>query len=132
MKIKPPFANPVLPDGDVFVVTRNSDLTEGRGRSVDHGFYDDLDEAVEAAKGIDVQGSDGTVFQVTQLLPEQRVQMWGQQYLNEFKGDAFIYYTGFSVASGRSNEDIAKAVKSTKYYREYVRLKEIMEKYGVA
>lgn len=133
MKLEPPSVKPVLPEHDIFVATHNSDLTEGRGRLVDHSFYDQLTEAVTAARGIDVQGSNGTVYQITQLLPEKRVKMWGETWLSEtgeFRG--LVRYEGYTPESGREDKDRADAIKQTDEYREYLRLKEIMERYGVA
>ena len=92
-----PNIDPVLPKGELYVVKRNEDRTEGLGREIDVSFWDNLDEAVEAARRIDVQGGDGTVFRITQLLPEKRVMYHGRKY----DWDNKRYITGFTVASGR-------------------------------
>ena len=124
-KLDSPVVEPIMPDGLVFVVTRNSDLTEGRGWSVDEGFYDDLDEAVAAARGIDVQGTDGTVYKIVQLLPEKRIKYWGQEYISE----ARMSYTGFTKESGRFNSDaLAAKVRSTSGFKTYLEYK---EKYAI-
>jgi len=92
-----PNIDPVFPNGELYVVKRNEDRTEGRGREIDVSFWDDLDEAVEAARGIDVQGGDGSVYRITQLLPEKRVMYYGRKY----DWGNMRYMTGFTVASGR-------------------------------
>ena len=59
----------VLSEGDsisgqivvIYATTRNQDLTEGKGRTIDHSYH--LTERVAriATSGIDVMGSDGKV-----------------------------------------------------------------------
>lgn len=49
----------------LFVTTRNTDLTEGRGEQVIAGFYTELDYAVANALGADVMGTDGTVHEIS-------------------------------------------------------------------
>lgn len=46
---------------DAFLVTRNSDGTEGRGRELVHCITEIEATAVRRAKGIDVQGSNGSI-----------------------------------------------------------------------
>lgn len=128
---KPAPPEPVLPQGDVFVTVRNSDLTEGRGRRVDHEYFDDLDDAVAGAKGIDVQGSDGEVWQITQLLPEKRVKVWGRNHVPGFP--TYISYTGFTPESGRFDDGVLQErLRQTEEYKKYVELKEKFEPYGLA
>ena len=45
----------------VFVVWRNTDLTEGRGWQVPHAVCWKQSTAIRQAKGVDVQGSNGQV-----------------------------------------------------------------------
>lgn len=45
----------------MFVTKHNSDLTEGRGSEMDHKFYGKIEDALQGIKGIDVQGTDGSV-----------------------------------------------------------------------
>lgn len=128
MKVEFPNVDPVRPEGELYVVTRNSDLTEGRGRSVNAAFYDDLDEAVAGAKGIDVQGSDGTVYKYITLLPEKRVKVWGTQFIPELG----ISYTGFSPESGRGiGDDLRDKIAGTREYKEFLTQKEKYERYGL-
>lgn len=50
---------------DIFLATRNSDLTEGRGPIHLFGIYTDPEDAVEAVKGQGVMGyGDGSVYVV--------------------------------------------------------------------
>lgn len=48
----------------VYAVFRNTDLTEGRGASKPVALFDNLAAAQEAALGINVQGTNGSVEQV--------------------------------------------------------------------
>ena len=124
-----PNIDPVYPDGELYVVTHNSDLTEGRGREVDHSFWTDLDEAVEAAQGIDVMGTNGTVYRITQLLPEKRVKYWGREWNNEFRRN----YEGFTPESGRWDEEsIREILRKHPDYQKYLDLKAKFEPYGLA
>jgi len=45
----------------VYAATRNQDLTEGKGRTIDHSYYLTGHAARIATSGIDVMGSDGKV-----------------------------------------------------------------------
>lgn len=47
----------------VWIVTRNDDLTEGRGSSVEVGRFTSEEVALAVARRIDVQGSDGRVYE---------------------------------------------------------------------
>jgi hypothetical protein len=50
----------------VYIATRNSDSTEGRGHDLDIGFFSNLETAVECVKGLGVQGvGDGSVYEAT-------------------------------------------------------------------
>lgn len=46
---------------NAYVVRVNSDLTEGRGVTVNHSYHLGYADAVEAARGADVMGSNGDV-----------------------------------------------------------------------
>lgn len=48
----------------VFKVTRNSDLTEGRGPEVTWGYFSTASQAVREARGINVQGQNGMVWAI--------------------------------------------------------------------
>ena len=96
-QVEYPNIEPVFPNGELYVVTRNSDLSEGRGHNVNESYWDNLDEAVEAARGINVQGSDGSVYRIVQLLPEKKVMYYGRRY----DWDSRRYITEFTPESGR-------------------------------
>lgn len=91
------YPEPVVMNHDVFVVTRNSDLTEGRGGNLTEGYYDDLDEAIAAARGISTQGSDGDVYRLVEINPDKKVMYWGRRY----DWDAHRNIYGFTEESGR-------------------------------
>lgn len=56
MELKQPIVEPVVPKVRTFVTARNSDRSEGRGHTVFERYFDDVDEAIDAARRIDVQG----------------------------------------------------------------------------
>lgn len=60
----------------VFVVTRNSDLTEGRGHRVIHCFCEQQATALRLAKGINVQGADGSIYEIALYKPETEDIHW--------------------------------------------------------
>lgn len=60
----------------VYVVTRNSDLTEGRGHRVVECFCATEATANRLSQGIDVQGTDGGVNGITLYQPETEDRLW--------------------------------------------------------
>ena len=60
----------------VFVVIKNSDLTEGRGHRVIECFCEKQATARRKAAGIDVQGSDGIISEITVYKPEKEDIKW--------------------------------------------------------
>lgn len=59
-----------------YVVTHNSDLTEGKGHRVIHRICESEVTALRLSKGIDVQGCDGSVLPVTLYKPEDENIQW--------------------------------------------------------
>ena len=50
-----------IKDSQVYVVTTNSDRTEGRGRTIPIGTYADIKNATEASAGKGVMGTDADI-----------------------------------------------------------------------
>ncbi|HRH25385.1 MAG TPA: hypothetical protein PLD99_00330 [Parcubacteria group bacterium] len=55
----------------IFATTRNTDLTEGRGTTIDHSYHLSARDAEVGAHGIDVMGSDGGIREVLALQEDQ-------------------------------------------------------------
>lgn len=58
LNTRDPFGGTIV---DLFVVRVNTDPNEGRGADYDHSYYLKREDAIEAAKGRDVMGTDGKV-----------------------------------------------------------------------
>ena len=125
-KLGIPYVNPIKPEVRMFVTARNSDLTEGRGSTVFKEYFDDVHEAVEAAKGIDVMGTDGEVYEVITLVPDVKKKVWGRWWLPDDVG----YYTGFAHDSEWFDPQlIAEKVRESPKFKEYLKLKSIYSRY---
>lgn len=55
----------------VFATTRNTDLAEGRGQTIDHSYHLSAHDANIGAHGIDVMGSDGKTKEVLALQEDE-------------------------------------------------------------
>lgn len=110
------------------MTARNSDLTEGRGGTVFEEYFDDVYEAVEAARGISTQGSDGEVYEVLTVIPDDKIMVWGYHWIKELG----ISYSGFAPGSEWfDDEDIIRQIKQTHEYKKYVEQKQKYERYGL-
>ena len=127
-ELTPPLVEPVLPEKDTFVTARNSDLTEGRGHTVFERYFDNVEEAVAAAKGISTQGSDGQVYQIVSLLPDKKELVYGTFWISELR----INYTGYNPESKWFDDlQLKEAIRRTAEYKEYAALKAKYERYGL-
>ena len=61
---------------EAFVVSTNSDLTEGRGHRVVEAICEIETTAIRLARGADVQGTDGSVEKILLYHPEQENIHW--------------------------------------------------------
>lgn len=124
MELKQPIVEPVVPKVRTFVTARNSDRSEGRGHTVFERYFDDVDEAIDAARRIDVQGMDGEVYEVVSVVPDNKVRVWGRWWLDEIK--MCVYGFGPDTEWFDAKQFIYR-VHRTGGYKEYLELK---KKYG--
>lgn len=101
---------------EIYIVRRNSDLTEGKGHSVINGYYLTEEQALKNNKGIDVMGSDGTVHKLVVLDSEYYEELvWGyrKNRQNEW---------GYGFVDNRDSPD-----PNDPEYKQYLELKEKFE-----
>jgi ribosomal protein S19 len=119
-----------------FYVTRhNSDLTEGRGGDVDAGIFEDRWEAHKATKGIDVQGTDGSIVRRTynrctgcpEIIKTDLPIYYGSKYVKNRAGERHGFYKDFMPDGWR--KDYSPMVNDPEY-KEYLRLKDKYESNG--
>lgn len=120
-QIESPKQDPVYPEVRTFVTAHNSDLTEGRGSTVFAKYFDDVHEAVAAAKGIDVQGSDGDVYEILTIWPDKKKRVWGRYYVGKGIGNSNV---GFLPGTEWYDPQVdAEIIRRSKGYAEYLELK---------